>query len=96
MRATHTVKCALFNYGMCHINVVMCMFIFTSTHGHGSRYTVVIYDVGGGETLELASTVTLTQPATLIATVTTVGTTCNGYSDGSVDLSVIGGTGPYT
>jgi gliding motility-associated-like protein len=39
--------------------------------------------------------ITLTQPPVLIATATNVPVSCNGLSDGSINLSPAGGTAPY-
>jgi gliding motility-associated-like protein len=41
-------------------------------------------------------TVEITQPDTLVATATYVNISCTGYDDGSIDLTVVGGTLPYT
>lgn len=42
------------------------------------------------------ATVTITQPAVLAGTTTQVNISCNGVCDGSIDLSVTGGTSGYT
>ncbi len=56
-------------------------------------YTYTVTDVSG---CSATASVTLTQPAPLVANTTSTGATCHGSSSGAVDLSVTGGTGSYS
>ena len=57
-------------------------------------YTCTVTDANG---CTATTTATITQPAAaLSATVVIVHAICNGINDGSVDLTPLGGTGPYT
>jgi hypothetical protein len=56
-------------------------------------YTGVVTDANGCTD---GGTVVITQPPALASSVTQVNVSCNGGTDGSIDLTVTGGTGPYT
>jgi protocatechuate 3,4-dioxygenase beta subunit len=57
-------------------------------------YTVTVTD---GNNCTATTSVTITQPAVLVSTVVShVDVSCNGGNNGSVDLTVTGGTLPYT
>lgn len=56
-------------------------------------HTVMVRDDNGFET-ELY-TITITQPAQLIASETHVDVLCNGAATGSIDVTITGGTAPY-
>jgi hypothetical protein len=56
-------------------------------------YSVTITDANGCTTIK---TVTITQPAVFAATVTGTNVNCNGGANGTADLTVSGGTTPYT
>jgi gliding motility-associated-like protein len=57
-------------------------------------YTVTVTDQNNCTT---AASVTITEPASgMSASTTQVNVLCNGNTTGSIDLTVIGGTGPYT
>lgn len=56
-------------------------------------YTGTISDVNGCTT---TATVTVTEPNAIAVTPTITDVSCNGDSDGAIDISVSGGTGPYT
>jgi hypothetical protein len=56
-------------------------------------YSVTVTDANGCTTTE---SVTLTEPTMLSALATATNVSCNGGNDGTVDLSVTGGTAPYT
>ena len=56
-------------------------------------YTIYITDENG---VKANTTVTISEPTALSASVTAGNVSCNGGSDGSVDLTVTGGTPPYT
>ena len=56
-------------------------------------YTVTVTDDNSCTATE---TVTITEPTALSLSSTQVNVSCNGGSDGSIDLSVSGGTAPYT
>ncbi len=55
-------------------------------------YTVTISDAGGCSVVE---SIVLGEPAVLVGNATVNDISCNGSADGSVFLSVSGGTGPY-
>ncbi|MBI4931801.1 MAG: T9SS type A sorting domain-containing protein [Bacteroidetes bacterium] len=56
-------------------------------------YSVVVTDADG---CTGTFSTTITQPAVLTSTITPTNVVCNGGSNGSVNLSVSGGTSPYT
>lgn len=56
-------------------------------------YTVTVTDNHG---CTAQKSVTISEPAALSVTETQVDVTCHGGSNGSIDVSVSGGTGPYT
>ncbi len=56
------------------------------------QYCVTVTDANGCQINDCA---TLTEPTALTYTTATVPVTCNGYNDGSVSISVTGGTLPY-
>jgi hypothetical protein len=56
-------------------------------------YTVTITDNGG---CALINSFNVVEPALLAITSTVLGVSCNGNNNGSVDVSVAGGTNPYT
>lgn len=56
-------------------------------------YTVVITDFNG---CQVIYTYTVTEPPLLVATGVVTNVTCFGYANGSIDVSVTGGTAPYT
>jgi len=60
--------------------------------GEGT-YTVTVTDANG---CEVMSTVTIVAPPPLVATAIPTDVLCNGGSDGTIDLMVMGGTMPYT
>ena len=76
---------------------------FTATsediNGLGAgNYTVIVMDANG---CQYVNGYSVMQPGGLQASITTssnsgFGTSCNGTSDGSIDLSVLGGNGSYT
>ena len=57
-------------------------------------YTLTVTDANGCTAVSEA--ITIAEPAPMVLTTTTVATACNGSSDGSIDLMVEAGTGPYT
>ncbi|MGB4850623.1 MAG: Calx-beta domain-containing protein, partial [Saprospiraceae bacterium] len=56
-------------------------------------YTVTVTDANG---CTKTSSATITQPAAIVLTMTQVNPLCAGTSNGSIDLTVIGGVGSYT
>ena len=56
-------------------------------------YNVTVTDAGG---CTQVATATITQPAALAATTVVTNVLCNGASTGAVNLTVTGGTAPYT
>jgi hypothetical protein len=56
-------------------------------------YTVTITDLNGCTSI---NTYTVTQPTTLSLIDTIINVSCNGGSDGSIALTVLGGVSPYT
>jgi gliding motility-associated-like protein len=70
-----------------------------STGLGADTYTVNVTDVNG---CSVSASVSLTEPATLVSSSIAASAyngfniSCNGLTDGAVDMSVSGGTGPYT
>lgn len=58
----------------------------------GGNYTVVVTDVRG---CTVALSTTVSQPATMTTSVTFSNVSCNGLSNGSATVNVVGGAGPY-
>ena len=56
-------------------------------------HSVTVTDANG---YTLTATVTITQPATLVASATSTNVNCNGGANGTIDLTVTGGTTAYT
>ncbi|GAA4463597.1 hypothetical protein GCM10023093_12430 [Nemorincola caseinilytica] len=56
-------------------------------------YTVTVKDANN---CQVVKTVTITQPNALVTSVTNTNVSCNGSANGTIDLSVSGGTAPYT
>ena len=56
-------------------------------------YTVTVTDA---KSCTATKSITITQPAALNPTTTKVNVSCNGGANGSIDLTVTGGTGAYT
>ncbi|WP_420388274.1 PKD domain-containing protein [Roseivirga sp.] len=56
-------------------------------------YSVTVTDANG---CTASTSVTISEPAVLALNTSKVDVTCNGGSDGSIDLSVSGGTAPYS
>ena len=65
----------------------------TASGLEAGEYMVTITDANGCVT---TATVTITEPAATVATGTQDNVLCNGAADGSIDLSVSGGSGLYT
>ena len=57
------------------------------------NYTVTVSDANGCSN---TANITITEPNALIASIASIDETCNGNCDGSTDLSISGGTTPYT
>ncbi|HXH19130.1 MAG TPA: gliding motility-associated C-terminal domain-containing protein [Chitinophagales bacterium] len=56
-------------------------------------YSVTVTDVNG---CTVSSSFTITQPAPFNATAAISSVSCNGFSDGAIDITLSGGTPPYT
>lgn len=56
-------------------------------------YSVVVTDANG---CSATASIGITQPAQLTASAISVDVTCNGFSNGSIDVTPAGGTMPYT
>jgi Glycine rich protein/SprB repeat/Secretion system C-terminal sorting domain len=54
------------------------------------------YTITDGNGCTATTSITVTEPAPILVNATAVNATCNGSSDGSIDLTVTGGTSPYT
>ncbi len=57
-------------------------------------YTVTATDPGSG--CSLSQSITLTEPPGMTTSLTSIQPSCNGVANGAVDVSVSGGTSPYT
>jgi len=57
-------------------------------------YTVYVRDVNGCSVAPIAN-ISVTQPAALTATPSTTNASCNGGSDGTININAGGGTSPY-
>ncbi len=57
-------------------------------------YTLTVTDSQG--CTAVSETITIVEPDAMILTTSTVAAACNGSSDGSIELTVMGGTEPYT
>ena len=71
----------------------MAQTTMTATNLAPGTYTVTVTDVLGDN---VTSSVTISEPMVLTASVMGTDISCLGANDGSVDLTVTGGTGPYT
>jgi|GEM_PF-426534 len=65
----------------------------TATGLAAGTYTVTVTDVNGCSGV---ATVSIAEPVGLVSTVSAVDANCNGGNDGSANVSVSGGTSPYT
>lgn len=65
----------------------------SSTNLSGGTYTVIAYDF---RNCSGSAQIVIDEPAPLAISLTSNNVTCNGASDGSAYVSVIGGTAPYT
>jgi len=59
----------------------------------GGTYTVTITDANG---CTIGNSYTITEPTPLVTTLTGTDLTCHGAANGTTDLTVSGGTAPYT
>ncbi|NNM16172.1 MAG: hypothetical protein HKO56_05890, partial [Bacteroidia bacterium] len=59
-------------------------------------YTVTVTDLHSGSSCTASISTVVTEPSILNASINTINVTCNSFADGSIDLSVSGGTSPYT
>ncbi|NNM16316.1 MAG: hypothetical protein HKO56_06640, partial [Bacteroidia bacterium] len=59
-------------------------------------YTVTVTDLYSGSSCNATISTTITEPSVLTGNISVSNTTCNSIADGSLDLSVNGGTMPYT
>ncbi len=60
---------------------------------HAGTYFVTVQDGNGCLKYD---TVTITQPAQLTSSIVGTNATCNGFTNGNIDLTVNGGSSPYT
>jgi hypothetical protein len=58
------------------------------------NYNVTVTDAGG--CTQTLNGIVITEPAAIVLTETHVNANCNGASTGSIDLTVAGGTAPFT
>ena len=59
-------------------------------------YTVIVTDSNPNSSCTATKAVTIAQPAALSATEAHTNVSCNGGNNGAIDLTVTGGTAPYT
>lgn len=59
----------------------------------GGSYSVTITDAN---LCTITAAYTINEPSAIVSSITATGVSCNGASDGTADLSVSGGTAPYT
>ncbi|HLP22137.1 MAG TPA: gliding motility-associated C-terminal domain-containing protein [Chitinophagales bacterium] len=59
----------------------------------GGTYSITITDANG---CTITATYTITEPAAITTSIVGTNVTCNGASNGAADLTVSGGTAPYT
>lgn len=65
----------------------------TATNLCSGSYTVTVTDANG---CTVASSVTILEPALLVATPTSTPVSCNGVCDGTASVTAVGGNPPYT
>jgi len=83
--------------GACHNGSVSSTETTATTTVSGSSPTVVTTGITeGGTSTNVSSTGTRERDLNIATAITTADVSCNGGSDGSADLSVSGGSSPYT
>lgn len=65
----------------------------TASNLCAGNYTLTVTDNGGCSVQEAF---TITEPSPIVISMAVTDVTCEGGSDGAIDLTVTGGTGPYT
>jgi gliding motility-associated-like protein len=84
---------APYSYSWQNSTTLFAQDVATLTNVGAESYQVTITDANG---CTWVGTQDVLEPTQLVGSVVSTNVTCNGLSDGSIDLTVSGGVGPYT